>query len=698
MTYRGNSALPPDAQRRIEGTFDQTLALAEEGNRQEALLGCDFILRMDPRFEPARRLQERLGEASGAVQVKDLRLGVDGAGPEPAVPAAEPAEELWTGLELEELPDLPPLDFPETAPAAPDGRAALRAEVAALLERRAFDAALAAAAREPQAVAGDPELAALVETAQSRLEAGPYVERFLAAARAAREEGNAAEAGRLLAKARSLDASHPEVVRLDGPPAAAEPAPEPPAPDAVAPPAIVGPDLAVPFAADVLFGDNAEFERRAGSGETESDRRIADLLGEGQGAYDRGDYQGAIDAWSRIFLIDIDHQEAAQRIEQARKLKAEGERQVEEVFHEGLGHLDAGDPAAARRSFEQVLEMQPGHLVARDLLQQIEAGKTPAARPATPLAPLDGPLRDGGGAAAAGAELKEEILVPPEPGEGRPRPAESSAPAAAARRGRGLGTFALVGGAVALLVLAGGWFLFQNRARLFPNSDAPPAAAAPVDPIARATALHAEGRTALAVAQLRRLPPDDPRYARAQTLLRQWEGGPAAPLPQPAALAPELAARREEMIGAARAALGGGDYLAAVERLEQAQGVQRLAAPEAELLRQARAGLAPLAPQLAMFEQQDWEFVVPQLWRLREANPADATVRRLLVDSYHNLGVQALQQEEAQRAESHFKEALQLAPDDAETHRHLLFAQTYQQRTPDLLYRIYVKHLPFRGP
>ncbi|HVF59491.1 MAG TPA: tetratricopeptide repeat protein [Thermoanaerobaculia bacterium] len=701
MAYRGNPALPADTQRRIQGTFEQTLDLAEDGNRQEALLGCDFMLRMDPRFEPARRLQERLQDASGAVHVQDLRLGLDDAAPVPAAAADGPAEDPWGGLDLGELPELPPLDFnpretvtlpapaaspagSQAAPPAAGHTVALRGELTALLERRAFGDLLTTGGREREAVADDPELFALVETAQSRLEAEPYVAKFLAGARAAREDGNDDEAERQLAKARSLDPTHPGLADLAERPAA----PPPPKPQAV------------PFAADSLFsGDTGEFERRAVvAGESESDRRIADLLAEGQAAYDRGDYQNAIDAWSRIFLIDIDHQEAASRIEQARKLKAEGERQVEEVFHDGLSHLDAGDTAAARAAFERVLEMQPGHLTARELLQQIEAGKVPAARPAAlSSSAVASPLRDGPAGATAAAELKEEILVPPEPGEARSGERRTlPAAAAPARPARGLRTFALVGGAVALLVLAGAWFLFQNRDRFFPNSAAEPAAAE-TDPIARATALHREGRAPFAIAQLRRLPPGDPRYKEAQELIRRWEAEAAPAAAAAPVLAPELAARREERLEAGRAALAGRDYLAAIAALEGAAAIQPLAPPEAGLLGQARAGLEPLAPELALFRQQDWQFVVPQLWRRREANPGDPSVNRLLIDSYYNLGVQALQGQDVTKAEEHFKEALQLAPGDGEARRHLELARAYRERAPDLLYRIYVKYVPFRG-
>ena len=156
-----------------------------------------------------------------------------------------------------------------------------------------------------------------------------------------------------------------------------------------------------------------------GGGDSESDRRIRELLDEGQTAFDAGDPQGAIDAWSRIFLIDIDHQEASRRIEAARKLKAENERQVEEIFHDGLAQLEAGDAAGARRAFQRVLEIQPGYFAAREYLQQLDAGTVPAreghgagdrraGRP-PPLQPR------GGGARPA----RKRSSVPPEPFESR---------------------------------------------------------------------------------------------------------------------------------------------------------------------------------------------------------------------------------------------------------------------------------------
>ena len=109
--------------------------------------------------------------------------------------------------------------------------------------------------------------------------------------------------------------------------------------------------------------------------------RIAQLLREGQEIFDRGDYQAAIDVWSRIFLIDIDNEEANRLIDEARGKKAELERQAEQFFHEGIGHLESQSLEEATAAFERVVELHPSHSLANEYLDQLRAGKVP-----TPIA------------------------------------------------------------------------------------------------------------------------------------------------------------------------------------------------------------------------------------------------------------------------------------------------------------------------
>jgi tetratricopeptide (TPR) repeat protein len=732
MSYAGNPSLSSDIQKRVLGTFEQTLGLAAEGNRQEALLGCDFVLRMDSHFEPARQLQERLRNSSGPVRVDDLLAPAE----------ADP----FAGAINLDLPDLPA--FGATAAPAPAtaGPGDLRGRFQSFLEARRFQELLTLAQQQQEAVGRDPELMRMATAAQERMEAEPYVNKFLNAAREAARLGQRDEVARLSEKVRALDPSHPGLAALSGAAASAPAAPgfAQPAADASDmgfemsfddPAASLDlgtdlPDLSFDSPSMELTLDEsagvpsldpelvsaADFAASMeSSGDPETDRRIRELLNEGQRAYEGGDLQGAIDAWSRIFLIDIDHQEAARRIEQARKLKAESERQAEEVFHEGIAKVEGGDLQGAKQSFQRVLEIQPGYFAAREYLQQLEAGTVPTIKPvqretstqsALPR-PSDLNLDTGTG------ELKEEILIPPDPSEvaaaerQRPKPRPIGVPA---RKGRARKLFVLVGSIVLVLALAGGAFVYLNRDRLFPNSQTDESATAGpaiADPIGRATELQKSGKTQSAISQLKRIPPSDPAYARAQELIKQWSAnapaGPAAgptgtePAAVPAvATPPPVSPERLATLTAARQAYQSGSYLEAIRRLEQASAQGPLEPADAEMLNSAKRQTEPLAAQLDLVHQHEWEHALRDLWRLHESEPANRDVTRLMVDSYYNMALRDLQRMDSAKAVENLHEALGLDPNDKGLQRQLAFAQTYQDRSKDLLYRIYVKHLPLR--
>ena len=522
MTYPGNPSLSADAQQRILGTFKQTLDLAEQGNRQEALLGCDFVLRMDPHFDPARRLHDRLETATGAVRVDDLKGGSELPGNELLSLDSLGSFDSLDSLEpLEDLDDLP-ASFSDNG----GDPGLVGNKLTELFAARRFQDFLQLAQANPSVVTASPELRQLAENAQERLEAEPYVGRFLTKAREALGAGQRDEVGRILDKARALDPTHPGIAEIEqqwtapaARPSIAGIASKRPAATEL-PPAL-RPNSTPPID---LFG--------GGSGDSESERRIAQLLAEGQSAFDLGDPQAAIDAWSRIFLIDIDHQEAARRIEQARKLKAENERQVEEIFHDGLNNLEAGNLPAARRAFEQVLALQPSYLAAREYLQQIDEGVAPvlAPRPAgreAPAIPSSAPSPTPTQSSVLSlpdlpestGDLKEEILVPPEPGGAAARSERREPRRAAARQGASK-RFLYIGGAVLAVVLLAGAFLYLKWDSLFPNlpndhpvvpASAPAGGAAPAaNLVTRAVTLHNQGKTANAVALLRRVPAGDP--------------------------------------------------------------------------------------------------------------------------------------------------------------------------------------------
>jgi tetratricopeptide (TPR) repeat protein len=98
-TYPGNLSLPVEVREKILSTFRHTLDLYKDGKLDDCLIGCDFILKMDPRFAPARKLQEIARNPKADVNVEELRsvLASAAAAAPPrrdtatvAVPASEP--------------------------------------------------------------------------------------------------------------------------------------------------------------------------------------------------------------------------------------------------------------------------------------------------------------------------------------------------------------------------------------------------------------------------------------------------------------------------------------------------------------------------------------------------------------------------------------------------------------------------------
>lgn len=775
MSYSGNQALSAEIQERILETFRQTLALVESSASQEALLGCDFILRLDPLFEPARTLHERLIANSGTVETDDLRalvevdqtetpsavdlFTVDAPADEPQ--AKQPAAVVENDVEISKKSEAPPLkeaivapepvsapepvtqvkvpeepvtEIPDaTAPkpeenidSGPEPREAARPATSSLppeesivspatekLSRAEAVAPAAEVSEAPQDVRaqGDSEPPQEAPDAGITHQPDPYLESMIDSANTAIKAENLAEARELLGKAQLLDPENPKVLELEEALAAADQSPD----------ASIG-DSPEPVEEESAEADDkleslenldemkdldqpeVEGEKRSladlGSAlDSESEQRIQDLLAEGQNEFEAGDFQSAIDSWSRIFLIDIDHAEANQRIEEARKLKAESDRELEEAFHEGVVLLDDQKLDEARAAFERVLEMQPNHLAAQQQLEKIEsAGKegAPASGIHVSAVSEDSPVTD-----ETAASFDQELISKPEFSgleavDASADPfGELSKPKAKAAKSR---MSLYVGAAVLLLVLAGGWILIRNWSSIFPNSGKDSQASvrtAPQDPITRAMGLKENGKTAMALAQLRRLPPENPAYAEAQTLIAQWESkDPSADdrdQPSPAEME-----RRSNHIQMANLFYQDREFLRVLEHLDAASLVTPLDEGEDSMRQASREALSDIQDQIDLFEQGDWEFAVRTLWNLHQANPDNKDVKRLLIDCYFNLGYRDLQRSDPGGAVRKLTEAVNLGPDDYEATRLLRFAQTYETRAPDLLYQIFIKYQPTR--
>ncbi len=430
----------------------------------------------------------------------------------------------------------------------------------------------------------------------------------------------------------------------------------------------------------------------------DGDDRIGELLAEGQASFASGNYQAAIDAWSRIFLIDIDHAEATKRIDEARTLMDEAERKVEEIFAEASEHRAAGRNDEARAGFERVLEVDPDHLAAREAIDRIDSGE-PDLMPEDDFAvpDVEGELND--------LESAEGVFDPDAPlPDGAGSDLKAPAPG---KKGAGKGRFRLIAAVVALLLGVGGYFLWSNKDQLFPNSDnteqadrgkkkKPPKS----DPVEAAVTLWENGEQEMALGHLERVERDHPEYARAKKQLAEWKAELEAelddPPPEDDGVSDEVRlAERDALVEQARSLYNQNRYFEAAKRFRAANRIATLDGTAADLYDDSRRQLVPIKQQIDLFMQGDWERLVPVLWRMRQEDETNRDVERLLVDSYFNLGVRDLRRGRVDVALENFNEAAKLRSDPT-VERVVELCKGYDGRRRDTLFDIFVEQIGYR--
>ena len=120
----------------------------------------------------------------------------------------------------------------------------------------------------------------------------------------------------------------------------------------------------------------------------EDEGRIEHLLVTGLDHYFAGDFEAAINLWTRVLFLDRNHDRARAYIDRARSAQAEQLRISEALVHEGLAAFDKGEVARARALLSDALDQGASHDVALGVLGRIDrldagtrsAAPTPAAR------------------------------------------------------------------------------------------------------------------------------------------------------------------------------------------------------------------------------------------------------------------------------------------------------------------------------
>ena len=693
-------------------TFQQTLALFKQGRADEVAAGCNLLLQMDPMFDPAKKLLAKLRNPA-------LPLDVDSLMPAPADHRS-------------------PMDHAREAMAARDFERVIQLTSDILTDDLLND-----------------EARVLGDEAREKVEAAPFVEQFTRKAEQSLASGNGASAKMELEKARALDPTHPEVLRIaraielrstaavksvsppsfvvDSPaaggrsasqaadfgftfeedkpaetsfsnfsfdtPAATDFSFNAPPPTAATPkPTESSPFGGFSFDAKPAATPGAEFDFATASVVANADdqKKIDQYLADGDRAFEAADYSQAIDLWSRIFLIDVTNDQASDRIERAKAKRRDIEQKVETLLASGIEAFDRGDTAKAHAELTEVLRLDPRNTSAQEYLDRL--GETvPGSAPFKPAnAYVPPPPDEKFGSDLFDDELPmggyETPLIPPDP--------ITASTAATAAKGKAKAAPAsserklplgLIAIVLGVLVLGAGGWFAWSKM----NTPEVETVGEGESIMARATMLAKNGRYDQAIALLRDIKPGDPKHNDALVMIADLQKKKSTS----AALIDGIPAADyyEQRVSAGTAAFAAGDYIAAKAAFEQAMRVKTLPPDLKTQYDTATQQASKLDAAKELFAERRYSEAIANLEPLLAAEPQNASIRRMIVDAHFNLGATALQEERIPDAIRELDEVLKMDPNDELARRSKELAVRYNGETKDLLYKIYVKYLPLRA-
>jgi tetratricopeptide (TPR) repeat protein len=170
MSYPGNSGLSVQAQERVMTAFKQVLTNLQAGQREEAMIGLEFVLRLDPNFAPAASLKRQLASSSNEIDLGDIIAQLQA-----------PTTEAINGLLIEAVDDFNSREF-----------LGAREKV----EKVLID------------LPGHPEARDLRDQIEKALKIESQVGQFLIQAREALTGGDPQEAANFVMMAQALDPHH----------------------------------------------------------------------------------------------------------------------------------------------------------------------------------------------------------------------------------------------------------------------------------------------------------------------------------------------------------------------------------------------------------------------------------------------------------------------------------------------------------
>jgi tetratricopeptide (TPR) repeat protein len=113
-------------------------------------------------------------------------------------------------------------------------------------------------------------------------------------------------------------------------------------------------------------------------GEADREARIEQLLLSGLDHYFAGEFEQAINVWTRVVFLERGHDRARAYIERARSALAERHRESEELLQRGVAAFNRGETAEARELITKAVEQGGAHDIALVFLERLNRLGMPA--------------------------------------------------------------------------------------------------------------------------------------------------------------------------------------------------------------------------------------------------------------------------------------------------------------------------------
>jgi cytochrome c-type biogenesis protein CcmH/NrfG len=113
-------------------------------------------------------------------------------------------------------------------------------------------------------------------------------------------------------------------------------------------------------------------------GEADREARIEQLLLSGLDQYFAGEFEQAINVWTRVVFLERGHDRARAYIERARTALAERHRESDELLQRGVAAFNRGETAEARELITKAVEQGGAHDVALVFLERLNRLGMPA--------------------------------------------------------------------------------------------------------------------------------------------------------------------------------------------------------------------------------------------------------------------------------------------------------------------------------